>query len=72
MTRIVGSRGRDEFTLDPTEAWRRGRAIDRMLSAAARPVERGVTKAPHRHFNAIDDRRQLEQARLLNEVSRHG
>jgi len=30
------------------------------------PAERGVTRATHRVFNAIDDARQLEQARRLN------
>lgn len=66
MTRIVGTRNRNEFTLDPQEAWHRGRALDQMLAAARIPVERGVRRAPHHVFNAIDDARQLEQARLLN------
>jgi hypothetical protein len=66
MTRIVGTRNRTEFIVDPVEAWHRGRALDQMLAAARIPVERGVTRAPHRVFNAIDDARQLDQARLLN------
>ena len=66
MTRIVGTQNRNEFILDPVEAWHRGRVLDRMLAAARIPVERGVTRAPHRVFNVIDDARQLEQARLLN------
>ena len=37
-----------------------------MLAAARVPVERGVRRAPHHVFNAIDDARQLEQARRLN------
>lgn len=66
MTRIVGTRNRNEFILDPVEAWHRGRLLDEMLAAARIPVERGVRRAPHRVFNAIDDARQLEQARRLN------
>jgi hypothetical protein len=66
MTRIVGTQNRNEFILDPVEAWHRGRALDQMLAAARIPVERGVTRAPHRVFNAIDDARQFEQARRLN------
>ena len=66
MTRIVGSKNRTEFILDPVEAWHRGRALDQMLAAGWVPVERGVRRAPHHVFNAIDDARQLEQARRLN------
>jgi hypothetical protein len=66
MTRIVGAKNRSEFILDPVEAWHRGRTLDQMLAAARIPVPRGVQRAPHRVFNAIDDLRQLEQARLLN------
>ena len=66
MTRIVGSWDRTEFILDPVEAWYRGRVLDQMLAAARAPVERGVRRAPHRVFNAIDDARQLAQARRLN------
>lgn len=66
MTRTVGQQPRDEFILDPVQAWHRGRVLDAMLAAARIPVKRGVMRAPHRVFNAIDDQRQLEQARLLN------
>lgn len=66
MTRVVGSRNRFEFTLDPEQAWRRGRVLDRMLAAAAPPVARGVTRAPHSAFNAWDDARQQAVARRLN------
>ena len=66
MTRIVGGQNRTEFILDPMQAWRRGQALDQMLAAARLPVERGVRRAPHHVFNAIDDARQLEQARRLN------
>ena len=67
MTRVVGSRDRNEFVLDPTEAWMRGRELDRMLPAAVeRASPGGVSRGSHRHFNDVDDRRQLEQARLLN------
>jgi hypothetical protein len=40
--------------------------LDQMLVAARAPVKRGVMRAPHHVFNAIDDARQLEQARRLN------
>ena len=66
MTRIFGTQNRCEFILDPVEAWHRGRMLDQMLAAARVPVERGVRRAPHHVFNAIDDARHLEQARRLN------
>ena len=66
MTRIVGTQHRDEFIRDPQEAWHRGRVLDQMLATAQLPVKCGVTRAPHRVFNQIDDARQLAQARLLN------
>ena len=67
MARLVGTQDRNEFILDPVEAWRRGRALDKMLAAARLPMPRGVLRASHRVFNEIDDRRQLDQARLLND-----
>ena len=66
MTRIVGTKNRSEFILDPVQAWHRGRALDQMLAAARLPVAYGVRRATHRAFNEIDDARQLEQARLIN------
>ena len=66
MTRVVGTQERGEFILDPVEAWHRGRALDKMLAGARLPTSRGVLRAAHRVFNEIDDRRQLDQARLLN------
>lgn len=66
MTRIVGQRNRCEFVLDPSEALRRGRAVDAML-AAARPQERrGVLRATHRKLNELDDIRHVAAARRLN------
>ncbi len=66
MTRVVGSQNRSEFTLDPEQAWRRGRQLDRMLAAAVPAVVRGVVRAPHSAFNAWDDARQQAMARRLN------
>lgn len=66
MTRVVGTRNRNEFILDPREALRLGDALDQMGPALLAPRPRGVMRAKHRVFNAIDDARQLEQARLLN------
>ena len=66
MNRIVGTQNRTEFILDPVEACRRGRVLDQMLASARIPVERGVRRAPHHVFDAIDDARQPEQAQRLN------
>jgi hypothetical protein len=66
MTRIVGSQNRSEFTLDPEQAWLRGRLLDQMLAAAAPAIAHGVTRAPHSAFNAWDDARQQVMARRLN------
>ena len=66
MTRVVSSRERSEFILDPVEAWHRGRALDKMLAGARQSMPQGVLRASHRIFNDMDDRRQLDQARLLN------
>jgi hypothetical protein len=66
MTRVVGTQERSEFCLDPVQAWHRGRALDKMLAGARPALPRGVQRAAHRVFNEIDDRRQLERARLLN------
>ena len=57
---------RTEFVLEPAEAWRRGRALDRLLSAAALPYHRGVLRATHAELNRLDERRALDVARRLN------
>jgi hypothetical protein len=66
MVRIIGKQDRDEFELDPLEAHRRGRKLDKMLKrpSSARPGT--VIRAPHRHLNELDDRRALEAAARLN------
>ncbi len=66
MTRVVGTQPREEFTFDPELAWRRGRLLDAMLAGASLPLPHGVHRARHEVFNAMDDKRQLDQARLLN------
>lgn len=66
MTRTVGTQIRCEFILDPVQAWHRGRELDGMLATTRLPVKRGVQRGSHRFFNEIDDLRQLEQARVLN------
>jgi hypothetical protein len=66
MTRIVGPRPRDEFILDPTEAWHRGRRLDAMLAGALPRRPRGILRATHEALNRLDDARQLEMARRLN------
>ncbi len=69
MTRIVGTQNRSEFILDPAQALRRGALLDSMGPNVLPPRPRGVTRATHRAFNALDDLRQLQQARLLNASS---
>lgn len=66
MVRIVGTMDRTEFVLDTAEAWRRGRILDRMLSAAAPPYPRGLIRATHAELNRIDDARAADIARRLN------
>ena len=67
MTRLVGNKDRSEFVLDPSEAWRRGRELDRLLKNALPPHSRGVFRATHAEFNRRDDLRRAEIARRLNE-----
>jgi hypothetical protein len=66
MTRIVGTKDRNEFVLDRATAWRRARALDRMLASATPPQKRGVQRAPHAEFNRLDDLRSLEIAKRIN------
>jgi hypothetical protein len=66
MTRVVGTQNRSEFILDPEEALRRGAVLDKFGPQILARRPRGVTRAKHTVFNAIDDQRQLELARLLN------
>lgn len=66
MTRMVGTQDRDEFMLDPVEAWHRGRILDRMLAGAMTPHPRGVTRGTHADFDRADEARQIEAARRLN------
>jgi hypothetical protein len=66
MTRVVGTRNRTEFVLDPAEALRLGSQVDAMLPRVSVTIRRGVLRAKHRELNAIDDERQLELARRLN------
>ena len=68
MARIVGTQDRTEFILDPVLALRRGVVLDRMGSALLSRHASGVMRAPHRVFNAMDDQRQLELARRLNDT----
>ncbi|OGA01687.1 MAG: hypothetical protein A3I00_05670 [Betaproteobacteria bacterium RIFCSPLOWO2_02_FULL_64_12] len=66
MDRVVGSMQRTEFVLDPAEAWRRGRELDRLLSAARSSRPRGVVRATHAELNRLDELRALEIARRIN------
>lgn len=66
MARTVGRKDRSEFILEPAEALRRGRVLDRMLSAATPRRTQSVLRATHGKLNALDDQRLLEIARRLN------
>ena len=66
MARIVGTQDRTEFNLDPVQALRRGAVLVRMGAALLSRHASGVVRAPHKVFNALDDQRQLDVARLLN------
>ena len=66
MTRVVGKKNRTEFVLDPAEAWRLGRGLDRMLKNALPPHPRGVFRATHAEFERRDALRRIEIARRLN------
>ncbi len=66
MTRVVGNQDRDEFETDPVLAYRRGRALDRLLTNARTQAPRGVLRATHTVLNRLDDDRAVEAARRLN------
>lgn len=66
MTRVVGAQERTEVILDPAEAWRRGRSLDRMLAKASPPHPRGVFRGTHADFDKLDAERRAETARRLN------
>ncbi len=64
--RIVGTKDRTEIELDPVKAYRRGMILDAMLSAAAPPRVRGVSRGTLACFNRSDADRQIQTARNLN------
>jgi hypothetical protein len=70
MTRIVGNQPRDEFELDPLKRWSRMHEMDRLLHGVNDPIPKGVYRASHAFFNAMDDARALTQARKLNPTQR--
>jgi hypothetical protein len=70
MTRIVGNQPRDEFELDPHKSWSRIREMDRLFHGVNDPIPKGVYRASHVFFNAMDDARALAQARKLNSTQR--
>jgi hypothetical protein len=57
---------RAEFVLNPAEAWRRGRLLDRLLKNAIPPHPRGAFRASYAELNRLDDLRRVEIARYLN------
>ncbi len=65
--RVVGPRGdQDEIELDPTRAFRRGRALDAMLRGAVAAPARGAFRGSFERFAREDARRWLEAARQIN------
>jgi hypothetical protein len=64
--RTVGAKDRSDIELDPVEAWRRARVLDRMLRGAAPDFERGVKRGTHEYFNRLDDERRVRIARAIN------
>ena len=66
MTRVTGASDRSEIILDPVEAWRRGRILDRMLAHASPPHPRGVFRGTHADLEKLDIERGLETAKRLN------
>ena len=72
MTRIVGDQNRSEFILDPVEALRREAVLDQLGPQILPPRPHGVMRAKHAVFNALDDQRQLEMAKILNAAAKAG
>ena len=64
--KTIGNLPRDEIVIDPVEAMRRGRVLDRMLKSALPPVPRGVTRGTHAMFQALDEQRMIAVARKVN------
>jgi hypothetical protein len=64
--RIVGKKIRPEIELDPVEAFRRARNMDKLFQSVDFPRSRGVFRGSHAHFNRLDADRQMHIARLLN------
>ncbi len=68
MTRVVGSHNRREFIANPAEALRIGRRLDAMLASALPQRPKGVMRASHGVFNALDDERRLIAARRVTKA----
>ncbi len=66
MTKVVGQQQRDEFILDPREAWVRGQRLDAMLRRALPPASKFVRRMSHQQMNDMDDERALVMARRIN------
>ncbi len=65
--RIVGPhRDQNEFEFDPTQAFRRGRALDALLRGAVAPPRRGAFRGSFERFAREDERRWREAARQIN------
>jgi Zn-finger nucleic acid-binding protein len=64
--KIVGTKDRTEFELNPQKAWLRGMELDKLLRSSSLPHPRGVWRMTHQKMNEMDFERQLLQASKLN------
>ena len=66
LMKIVGTKNRDEFELDPAKAWDRGINLDALLRGTYVPHPRGVWRLKHAKMNEMDLERQVAQFRRVN------
>ena len=65
--RVIGpNKHRSEIELDPVQAYRRGRVLDRMLRSAIPAPRRGVYRGTFDAFERMDEARMTEVARKIN------
>lgn len=66
--RIVGPNvEHSEIELDPTLAYRRGRALDAMLRSALPYPKRGIYRGTFEELAQLDEARMLEAARRVED-----
>jgi hypothetical protein len=71
MTRVVGTRNRSPFILDPVEAMKEGARVDAMGGRGDDdPDIRGVLRATHSERNALDWARMVRAAAKVQAARR--